>query len=114
MPAYAYILQRDGQYGVLTSWDDVIELRKQKKGMFVSRKFNTSDEAWTKIKHAMRPYEGGPIAFVDGSGGQDRQLVIPEVIDEVPVDGRGLDGERLCLFVDDDTVGGEDRLPLVG
>ena len=71
MPAYAYILQRDGQYGVLTSWDDVIELRKQKKGMFVSRKFNTSDEAWTKIKHAMRPYEGGPIAFVDGSGDDD-------------------------------------------
>lgn len=84
MPAYAYILQRDGQYGVLTSWDDVIELRKQKKGMFVSRKFNTSDEAWTKIKHAMRPYEGGPVAFVDGSGG----------------DGMFSAGAGVCLLMD--------------
>ena len=68
MPAYAYISQRDGQYGVLTSWDDVIELRKQKQGVFVSRKFDSSEEAWTKIEHAMRPYEGGPVAFVDGAG----------------------------------------------
>jgi ribonuclease HI len=71
MPAYAYISQRDGQYGVLTSWGDIIELRKQKKGVFVSRKFDTSDEAWTKIEHAMRPYEGGPVAFVDGAGSDD-------------------------------------------
>lgn len=71
MPAYAYISQRDGQYGVLTSWDDVIELREQKKGVFVSRKFDTSDETWSKIKHAMRPYEGGPVAFVDGAGSDD-------------------------------------------
>lgn len=68
MPAYAYISLRDEQYGVLTSWDDVLELRKRKSGVFVSKGFDTPDEAWTKIEHAMRPYEGGPVAFVDGAG----------------------------------------------
>ena len=42
--------------------------------------------------------------ILDGSGGEYRQLVLPEVIDEVPVDGRGLDRESLRLFVDDDPV----------
>lgn len=68
MPAYAYISLRDGKYGVLTSWDDVLKLRQRKSGVFVSKRFDTPDEAWTKIRHAMRPYDGGPVAFVDGAG----------------------------------------------
>lgn len=71
MPAYAYISLRDGQYGVLTSWDDVLELRKRKRGVFVSKRLDTSDEAWDKVEHAMRPYEGGPVAFVDGAGSDE-------------------------------------------
>lgn len=68
MPAYAYISQRDGSYGVCESWDEVLALRNGQRGIFVSRRFETPEEAHRKIEHATRPYDGGPVAFVDGAG----------------------------------------------
>ena len=47
------------------------------------------------------------------TGGQDRHLILPEVIDQVAVDGRGLHGQRPGPFVNDDAVPGQDLAELV-
>lgn len=67
MPAYAYIIQRTGAHGVCRSWRDMQDVMRQNGSVLVSRRFDDAAEAERRIAHAMRSYEGGPVAFVDGS-----------------------------------------------
>ena len=49
---------------------------------------------------------------LEGFGGEDRHLILPQVIDKVAVDGGGLHRKRTGPLVHDDAVAGEDLVPL--
>ena len=48
---------------------------------------------------------------LEGFGGEDRHLILPQVIDKVAVDGGGLHRKRTGPLVHDDAVAGEDLVP---